>query len=588
MIDLVLDNAPQSRYVEEILAHAGLAWRRLDAASLVPPRTLSPVLLLAGDRTLDRETVEAVTLHVRGGGAVIVTGGTWGLDRLLGATSSGVAVGHLDAAGSDHPVIGDLEASLHVPDAIALRVTSGTSIARIIDPATRAVAADGIVVNHAGAGVTVTIAANIPASVLQIQLGRPIHEDGRPAPDGTAAIDDGDLKTDDGVVLSWEHDRHRSVLAEPVPECPGKDPGFPDGDTPWFAVPVADELRALLLRAIHWAAASTGHPLAALTAWPRGRQAVGMISHDSDHNVDLGARVTLDLLARAGIRSTWCHIWSPNYSEHYHASTFRLVKDAGHEIGLHYNARPQEGCAWSRDQLAAQSAIVRAEAGVDGFVSNKNHYLRWEGRVEFFHWLADEGIAVDQSKGPSKKGNVGYPHGSSLPWFPLDPATGEFIDVVEIPLQFQDLWLTTPAYMSRTTIEAAIRHHGVAHFLFHQAHLHTKPDVARAFANVIAEGSDAGLEWWTSAEINAWERLRRTVQVRTVPAPDGAIRLVAASRHPVSGATLAVTLAADASLPASATARGEAIPVSPGRHANQRAVFITLDLPAGDTTITVG
>ncbi|MFS8522771.1 MAG: hypothetical protein FWJ87_15635, partial [Micromonosporaceae bacterium] len=77
--------------------------------------------------------------------------------------------------------------------------------------------------------------------------------------------------------------------------------------------------------------------------------------------------------------------------------------------------------------------------------------------------------------------SVGYPLGSSLPLFPMDPASGEFIDIIELPMQFQDLSLTTPPYMATTTAEQAKRHHGVAHYLFHQYHLHSKPDVAEAY-----------------------------------------------------------------------------------------------------------
>jgi hypothetical protein len=576
MIHLLTGDMPASRYVEEILAHAGLAWRRG-----LPDRP--GVILLDANAALDRDARDRLAALVHDGAALVVTGGTARLDDLLGTSSGTPREGYLTEPDVAHPVTADLPAPLHVFRAAPLTWSTGTPLASLTDTSANAITGAGVVVNRHGRGATVTIAADIAASVLHIQLGRPIHEDGNPAPDGTAAIDEGILKTDDGVVLSWEHDRIRCDLDAPVPDCPGKDPAYPDGDTPWFGRPVADELRLLLLQAIAWAASETGQPLAALADWPEDVTAVGLISHDSDLNVDASAHTALRLLAEAGIRSTWCHMWGPTYADTYEPATFPLVTAAGHELALHYNALDKDGGIWGREHLAWQAALVRNEAGVDGFVSNKNHYLRWEGHVEFFHWLVDEGIQADQCKGPSKKGNVGYPHGSSLPWFPLDPVAGAFIDVVEIPLQFQDLWFTTVPLPARTTIAQAVRHHGVAHYLFHQIHLHEKPEVAQALLDIVADGRDAGLAWWTSAEINAWERLRRTVCMEVT---DDRIAITAGA--PVEGATICVVLPGEASPEAVIVTRNDTpLPARPNRRWNRPAVSVTLDLPAGETVLTL-
>ena len=576
MIHLLTGNATSSRYLEEILAHAGLVWQRG-----LPDRP--GVIVLDANATLDRDTRDRLASLVHDGAALVASGGTAGLDDLLGTSSSTPHEGYLTEPDVTHAVTAGLPAPLHVFHAAPLTWSTGTPLASLTDASANAISGAGVVANRHGQGATVTIAADIAASVLHIQLGRPIHEDGEPAPDGTAAIDEGILKTDDGVVLSWEHDRIRCDLDAPVADCPGKDPAYPDGDTPWFGRPVADELRLLLLQAIAWAAREAGQPLAALAEWPDDVAAVGLVSHDSDGNLDDGAHTTLRLLAEAGIRSTWCHMWGPTYADTYEPATFPRIKDAGHELALHYNSLGKDGGTWGREHLAAQAAFVRNEAGVDGFVSNKNHYLRWEGHVEFFHWLVDEGIQADQCKGPSKKGNVGYPHGSSLPWFPLDPETGAFIDVVELPLQFQDLWLTTPALPARTTVAQAKRHHGIAHFLFHQIHLHTKPEVARAMLDVVAHGCDEGLAWWTSAEINGWERQRRMVCVDV--AGD---RVVITADAPVEGATICVVLPDGTSPEAVVITSGDApLPARPGRRWNQPAVSVTLDLPGGETVLTL-
>jgi hypothetical protein len=580
MITLIHDDSHTTRYLQEILAHAGLAWRETTPANLTATDRL---IVLSGATRLDAAARGRIDSLVRSGSALVVSGGTAGLDDLLGASASGRHEGYLANLDREHPVTAGLPEPLHVFESAALTATSGTALGQLLGPDNATRLGDSIVINRPGAGATAAIGADIAASVLHIQLGRAIHKDGEPAPDGTGPVNDGILKTDDGVVLSWDHDRVQTAPAEGVPDCLGRDLAYPNGDTPWFGRPVADELREVLLQAIAWAASATGQHLASLAEWPNGLDAVGLVSHDSDGNLDDGAITTLRLLDEAGINSTWCHIWGPNYPSQYDPATFPKIKTAGHEIALHYNSLTQDGGTWGRDHLATQAAYVRNEAGVDGFVSNKNHYLRWEGKVEFFHWLADEGIQADQCKGPSKKGNVGYPHGSSLPWFPLDPDTGEFIDVLEIPLQFQDLWLTTPYYPSATTIAEAKRHRGVAHFLFHQVHLHTKPEVAQAMLDVVADGRAAGLEWWTSAEINHWERRRRGVKVTL-----NGDRIVVDSPTAVTGATISLVLPTGARPETTRIIRdGTELVITRGTRWNYPTATVTLDLPHGETVLTV-
>lgn len=579
MICLVRDAKSSSRYLEEILGQAGISWEYANVGEALDPQT---IMVIPGSESLGHDVRERVRECVLSGAGIVVVGGTAGLDEVVGATSHDVYEGYLSGFNPSHPVSAGLPSPLHAFDASALHVTSGTSLGKMLDLSAHRTVGDSVVAQRYGEGATVALGADIAASVLNIQLGRRIRQDGVPAPDGTGPIDDGILKTDDGVVLSWEHDRIQTALAGPVPDCPGKDAAYPDGATPWFGRPVADELRTLLLQSIAWVANETGQGLALLAEWPNRLRAVGLISHDSDGNLDEGARTSLYLLDEAEINSTWCHIWSPTYSDKYRPATFAMIKRAGHEIALHYNALDRDGGAWGRKHLATQVAAVRHEAGVDQFTSNKNHYLRWEGGTEFFHWLADEGIQADQCKGPSKKGNVGYPHGSSLPWFPLDRDTGTFIDVMEIPLQFQDLWLTTPYYPSFTTIAQAKRHRGVAHFLFHQVHLHTKPQVSQAMLDVIAQGRKEELAWWTSAQINGWQRSRRRVSV-TVRDRQILIR----ADQAVKAATIEILPPrwADEDGVRFSTPSAE-LDVTHADRWNQKAFVMQLDLPAGETIIT--
>lgn len=584
MIDLVLDDRPVSRYAEEILGHAGIAWRGRTLAELAREPVRPGIVLLSGRGQANREERGWLTAFVEQGGAVIASGGTFGLDDLAGARDTGDRIeGYLRIAG-DHPVTAGLASSLHVFESAVLRATTGESLAELLDHQHVAKAGDGVVVRRVGRGAVVAIGADIPASIHLIQHGHDIHRDGVPAPDGTAAIDDGILKVDDGLALSWTHDRIQTLPVDDVRDCPGTDPAYPAGDTPWFGRPIADELRQLLLQAIAWAAVETGQPLAVAAPWPRGLPAVGLISHDSDLNIDQTARTTLQLLEEADVRSTWCQMEGPAYPDHFSRETWDLIASGGHELALHYNALEKDGGVWGKDHLVAQAGWLRGMTGGAEIASNKNHYTRWEGgRFDFFHWLEEAGIGSDQTRGPSKKGNVGFPAGSCLPWYPFDTEKNRRIDVIEVPLHTQDLWLTTPYAIAPEIIDQAVRQRGVAHFLFHQVHLDRRPMVAESFRRVIADGRARGLDWWTSAEIAAWERLRRRIAVSVTTSSTGRYRVAIDSPDAVSGFGV-VVLAPGLSGAVRAAGPAE-VTIRETDYFGQRAVRLELDLASGETAI---
>jgi hypothetical protein len=582
MIDLILDDRPVSRYAEEILGHAGLAWRTRTLPELTREPVRPGIVLLSGRGRTSREERDWFASFVERGGAIVISGGTFGLEELAGARETGGrAEGYLGIDG-DHVVTAGLLSSLHVFESVALNATAGDALAGLLDSKRVARIGDTVVARRIGRGAIVTIGADIAASVHLIQHGHDIHRDGVPAPDGTAALDDGVLKVDDGLALSWEHDRIQTLPGDDLTDCLGVDPAYPNGDTPWFGIPIADELRRLLLQALAWTAAETGQALAFTAPWPRRLPAVGTISHDSDLNIDQTAQTTLRLLQEAGIRSTWCQMEGPTYPDRFSGETWDRIAADGHEIALHYNALDRDGGVWGKDHLFAQADWLRGMSGGAEILSNKNHYTRWEGnRFDFFHWLEDAGIGSDQTRGPSKKGNVGFPVGSCLPWYPFDIGERRRINVIEVPLHTQDLWLTTPYAIAPVIIDQAVRQGGAAHFLFHQVHLDRRPMVAESFHRVIAEGRARGLEWWTSAEIAAWERLRRRIAVSVQPLTQDRLRVVLDSPVPVAGFGLVVI---SGGLVGNMEAVG-AVAMNETVAFGQRAVELTLDLPRGETAI---
>jgi hypothetical protein len=200
---------------------------------------------------------------------------------------------------------------------------------------------------------------------------------------------------------------------------------------------------------------------------------------------------------------------------------------------MHYDALDHP---WSEEEFDRQWQALCALFAPDRPVSNKNHYLRWENDTEFYDWCARRGIELDQSKGASKTGEAGFNFGTCHTFFPVDFA-GERLDVLSLATPTQDLTVFAPEELAAHLLDAAVRHHGICHFLFHPAHAATA-GVPNAIRNAVAAARERGLEWWTAREINSWERGRRQVEWRghTAVAESGRAVLRAAADLP--GATL--------------------------------------------------
>ncbi len=521
-------HAPRSAYVLEILAHAGIPFTRVDAAALPEALATLHVLILPHHEVT---TPEMGRLYgfVTAGGVLIGLGGTSGLDDLFGVRAqAGTHEGFLRVAQPEHPLVRGLRSSLHVWDAAAARAAGAGVLANLCDAEGKRIGV-GVSVYRLQRGLSIFCAADLPWCILHLLQGRPVRQDGAPAPDGTANVDDGILKCDDGVVLDWEADRAS------------------DTALPFFREAIGDELRAILLRSVFYGAQHAQTALPLLWYWPGALEAVAHLSHDSDNNVLDRAFQLLENTRGLDVRSTWC-IQYPGYTPALYAA----VADYGSEICLHYDALSgTEPNRWEYDDMVFQWEHLRREAGLDAITTNKNHYTRWEGSLEFFGWLERVGIALDQSKGPSKHGNTGHLYGSTHPWFPMDPATGRRYDVLEVNFLSQDMVNPAnhpdapvdeyaPYAIAEPLVDRVKRHYGVAHFLFHPHHCR-RPGVPAALADVVRYAREQGLPWWTAAQINAWERGRRAVSFADVRG--GGADLTAGA--PLEDATLLVLRVGD-------------------------------------------
>ena len=543
-------------YLPEVLAHAGLPFQVLQRAALLDGLDQS-ALLLPWDAALTSEELAFLQGYVEGGGTLVAMGGSSGLDELLGIEAAGSCdEGWISGLAHGELFEGDLP-PLHVFGGSLARPTTATQLAGLLDQQGADSGLAAVTRRQVGAGTAWYIGPCLAESIVRIRQGIPIHQDGQPAADGTASVDDGILKTDDGIVLDYERDRASA------------------GGQQLFLEPVADNLAELLLRVLADGFARQGQPLPMLWYWPGELDAVGVISHDTDGNDPYLAGVLLERLQELALRSTWCFI---RYPEDYPPELFQQVAQAGGEVALHYDAHSgYPETSWSQEDFDGQLAWLRQVAQKE-ILTNKNHYLRWEGWTEFYRWCQEAGIRADQSKGPSKSGNVGFPYGSAHPYFPMDDFEHEnaMLDVLAINLYTQDLHYTCNYEVGPALVDEALAVYGVAHFLFHPAHVE-RSGVAQAMADVTEYGRGLGMEWWTVAEVDAWERLRRQVAITPL---DGGF-LVSTAQEVPDASFLVFALGELPLLADGEPIGGRAVEVY-----GAQATRFTLDLPAGETEVS--
>jgi hypothetical protein len=494
-------------YIGEILAHAGIPFEWVDGVEQLSEQTLD-VLIVALDRKEDDSALQIWNFAERGG-VVIAYGGLSRLAGRLGFSDRGpFGKGYAwlpPEFGVTRP-LRYLQAAPWKAVSKSKHLCGGFGQIRKDHPhGTRL----GVALQQfkVGKGVIDRWAVDIAETVVGFQQGtKPVIEDGIPALDGTGSVDDGILKADDGMEMDWELDRLKTATY-----------------TPYFAHPYADLWREVLISHLLKRVTGRGMTLPFIGYWPDGISHVAMISHDSDLNVDESAEITLDVLQECDVKSTWCML-EPGYSPHI----YQRVQAEGHELAFHYNAVDHDKGKWEETEFRRQLQWLKDAAGLETVTSNKNHYTRFEGWGELFRWCETYGVLSDQTRGPSKKGNVGFLFGTCHPYFPIawSDEHNRMYNVLEIGFLTQDLDHHSLADSSLIVpfLEQVQLVQGVAHFLFHQVHIHNQPPVRDALRKVVVEAKRRGFVFWTGRQINDWERARRKVRIEGVE-PDGSVHL---------------------------------------------------------------
>ena len=485
-------------YVGEILAHRGIPFQWVRSIRRVYDHFPCDVLLVAAvDET--KENLDLLWRYMNRGGIVISFAGLNGMAQRLGHRKGfAVGPGYAESPFADRP-LRFLQAVPWVPaeGAAAAEPISLENIGVI-----RAGSPSGSVIGAelqqfaVGKGALDRFSVDLVSDIVRMQQGgKPVLEDGPPAPDGTAMVNDGVLKADDAIELDYEHDRVATETGIPV-----------------FMHPYADLWRDRLIGHLLRRTAERGLSLPFLAYWPDGTEQVAQISHDSDYNIDEHGRATLQLLKECGIQSTWCML-EPGYSK----ELYKEIAADGHELAFHYNAVHADNGYWGEEEFKRQFAWLKEATGLEKIVTNKNHLTRMEGWGDLYRWCESCGIESEQSRGGSKKGNLGFTFGTCHPFFPiaLTDEKNRLYDVLAVNFLTPDMELPKWGDMSMVVplLEQVANVQGVAHFLVHQFHIYHREEVRNSIRYTVQEARKRGFEFWTNERINRWVRARRNVRI---------------------------------------------------------------------------
>lgn len=561
----------------EVIDHLRIPYRRI--ASPAEATGLNTIVVAEQEPT--SRAVGDLTGWVDDGGTAVLTAVGPGWDDLSGAASA-------TARDTDLVTFAEHSAWHQLPPR-ALRAIGGYALSPAGGTEVLATWTDGaaaITRTARGQGQVVAFGADLAQTIVRLRQGFRVVEDGKPAADGSAPIDDGILKCEDGMGFDLDTDR-----AMP-PGAPALNGPYPFAYPPSVAAPLLDLPHAdlwwvALAQLLWWAADHAERPSVWLHYWPAGVPAMAHMSHDADQNHAEDAEAALDAFAEADVKVTWCQVFPGGYGP----DTYRRITGAGHENALHYNAMGDADIAsWGWPQFRAQHAWAQAITGTDEIISNKNHYTRWEGWTEFYTWCERVGIQIDESRGPSKIGDVGFTFGTSHLSFPMGDVDEQnrSMDVINLPLHTQDLAWAGHISCRDVILDGAELVHGVAHFLFHGPHLRQRPLTRAACPELAALARDRGMRWWTAGQINDWERARRGVDLDMLAEGNGSYVITATSERALEDAGILISI--PGVRPESLSCEDPTVDITPVTRHGRGFAEVTVDVSPGANTwrITAG
>lgn len=537
---LLAEGDTNAIYFREVLEHLGVRAERF--ASIADALGCDVVLLLGyGEATFAESTV--LSSWVEGGGALVACGSGWGLEELLGLEGDAV---HLSSG-----LLSPCESPLWPEHAGPIRFFGGKFHRAALGSLSDIVTDQGsaaVVSRRFGSGSCTYFAPHLGRSFKLMQLGTSVEVDAAGPIDGSAQLDDGKLRAEDGIALDFDVDRI---------EVEGTKHKF-------FGQPHADLLKEVFFRCLLEVVDRAGLRMATVWYWPNHATGAAMVTFDcQDFEVDYVSRMQR-MLTMFGSRTTWM-VAMPGYP----ADTYRQMRAWGYEVGLLYDA--EDAAGWHPDRLHIQFTSLGRLSSLPNITAVRPADGRWRGYTHFYEAAQDAGCRVSLSKGGRQPGTQGFAFGTCHPFFPA--RKDGFHLTMEVPYTVYNPGSITLDPVSDVVLLQSALRNGCFHLV-------SRPEAVldsachSALRRTLSLCKQHRLEFLAPEEIYSFEKARRNVRI-TVKVVGGETLLGISSDVAIDGLSLLISgdrMAAEA--------KGKEIPCTPIRRFGRTFQSLTMDLEA--------
>jgi hypothetical protein len=471
---------PYSHGYREALDHAGLRYETITEISL---REVSRyhVLVLCGAGRLSHTEVNSVAEWLKKGGTVICSGSTWGLETQLGL--------HTDSVHRSNAVMSPGKSDPVWPDGTEQIRFFGGQVATATHCEVLGKVGDfvGISRRKTTKATAIFLAPHVGQTLQLMQYGKAVECDSIGPSDGSAQLDNGILRAEDGTVLDYERDRHR------VEGC----------DTPFFGYPHSDAVREMLIRAIVQSIDARGLSTPIFWQWPRGVRGTAMMTVDCQEFDREHVNTLHRMLAMFGAPATWM-IALPGYS----VDVYRAMKAWEHEVGLLYLT---EQLGWSDEKFKMQWTALSRLSGQSGLNAARAYDGRWRGFKRFYEMCEIGGARASLSKGGRQPGTSGFLFGTSHPFVPARKDGSPSL-VTEMPYSAYNPGLVTPDPVCEMLVYRTSSRYGCFHFSIPSNSI-ASPEAAGSLRRILSVCKQARLDFITPEQVHRYERGRRQLRV---------------------------------------------------------------------------
>lgn len=478
---LMADDDRHAPYYKEALDHAGLRHEVIKKSALADLGRVD-VLLLAGYGSLSEPQTAAVSAWVRQGGMLVCSGGPWDLASLLGlaepvlhCTNSVMSpAGEHRQWPADAPFarfFGGAAANVAGAQAIASTREGKIAVGR----------------KKAGKGFAFFVGPHVGQTMSLMQLGHSVECDGIGPNDGSARLDDGNLRAEDGTNLDFNEDR--SALEDTAP---------------FFNHAHADIVREVWIRTILAAIDESGASALMTWHWPRGAEATVMLSLDCESFDTDQVQKVHRLLSMYGSRAVWM-IALPGYS----LDVYRALRSWEHEVGLIFVTDDAGG--WHEEKLKIQHVAVSRSAAAHAMISARPLDGKWRGYLNFYDLAENAGARLSLSKGGRQPGTSGFLFGTCHPFFPVKRDGHPYL-AAELPYTAYMPGMVTSNPACDAILSQTISRNGCFHVVLRPEAV-DQPEAFTSLRRILADCKQRKVDSILPEELYRFEKGRRTLRL---------------------------------------------------------------------------